>query len=153
MLNLSLSHWLKNWRKKSSWFCNFCIPTSLFQPLRLRLERWEYFILFFLMPCPMSITESKVVPKDGVCCPNFQWRFWRYIEQQDPKYFCSVLTLKMIDIPLRPQLCHTWAFKYCFIEVLLTTIIFDTEQVKVWTNSRIYSGTVSAISLIKVSKS
>ena len=28
-------------RKKSSWFCNFCTPTRLFQPPWL-LERWEY---------------------------------------------------------------------------------------------------------------
>ena len=30
----------KPW-KKSSWFCNFCTTTRLFQPPRL-LERWEY---------------------------------------------------------------------------------------------------------------
>ena len=37
------------------------------------LEKWKSFIPKIILIKPLSL--AKVDPKDGTCCPNFQWRF------------------------------------------------------------------------------
>ena len=82
--------------KKSSWFCNFCTPTHLFQPPWL-LERWEYVVwCFFLLLCPENGEFPNEIIDFGSRCVDWRVKKWSGLGLRPISKHCTIVDLELV---------------------------------------------------------